>query len=93
MKKLLPAVVLIAAMLSGCTTVTGAAYAGYETAAKKGIETADDNQIKTLSDAICAVPYGAILRNTAFIPVAKAACLPQGAANAPDTTLPAAPSK
>ncbi|HEY8027681.1 MAG TPA: hypothetical protein VIF60_24285 [Burkholderiaceae bacterium] len=90
MKMLKLAAALVAAFcFSGCTTVTGQAYAGYETAARKGIEMADDNNIKTLSDAICAVPYGAILRNAQFIPVAKAACLPPGSNNAPDTTLPA----
>jgi hypothetical protein len=81
---------LVAAFsFSGCTTVTGATYAGYETGARKGVEVANDNAIRTLADSICGMPYGAILRNTYFIPVAKAACLPAGAANAPDTTLPA----
>ncbi|HEX7642963.1 MAG TPA: hypothetical protein VF472_12220 [Burkholderiaceae bacterium] len=92
MKKLLllAAALGLAACQSGCTTVTGSAYAGYESAARKGIEVANDNAIKTTMDAICAWPYGAILRNPQAIPVAKAACLPQSVNNAPETTLPAA---
>jgi hypothetical protein len=88
MKKTLFIISLLALATTGCTTVTGAAYAGYETGAKKGVEVANDNAVRTLTDSICAMPYGAILRNTYFIPVAKAACLPQGASNAPETTLP-----
>jgi len=91
MKKLaLAALAVLGLALASCTTVTGQAYAGYEAAAKKGVQLADDNAIKTITDNICAVPYGAVIRNTQFIPVAKAACLPAGANSAPDSLLPTA---
>ena len=90
MKLAITAALVAAFSLSNCTTVTGQAYAGYEAAAKKGVQLADDNAIKTITDNICAVPYGAVIRNTQFIPVAKAACLPAGANSAPDSLLPTA---
>jgi len=83
-------IIIAALALTGCTTTTAQLYSGYEQAAKKGIEAADDNNIKTLTDSICGVPYGAVIRNTQFIPVAKAACLPAGANSAPDSLLPTA---
>ena len=88
--------ITIAAMLTACTlqtactTTTAQLYAGYESAAKKGLEAADDNNIRTLTDGICGVPYGAVIRNSQFIPLAKAACLPAGGNSAPDSLLPTA---
>jgi hypothetical protein len=70
--------ILASFCLVGCTTTGAQLYSGYEQAAKKGVEAADDNTIKSLMDGICATPIGAVLRHPEFQSVVKDACMPAG---------------
>lgn len=71
---LLALLALLAAALSACTGVGAQVYSGYEAAAVKGVKAADDNVVKTLKDATCAVPYGAVQRDAVMTQIAKLAC-------------------
>lgn len=77
----------IAFTLSGCGTVNPL-VAGYEKKVQVDVQGANDNYIHGIEAAICAVPYGAIIRNPEFVPIAKSACLPSGAGSSPVTLLP-----
>jgi hypothetical protein len=85
------AVIVGAASLSGCASFSQA-YAAQEASTTVGMHVAQKNIIKTLTDAICAVPYGDVIANPSFQPTAKAACLPSGGANSPDSLLPLIPT-
>lgn len=61
--------------------------AGYGEKVVRDVQGANDNLIHGLEVAICGVPYGAILRNPEFIPVAKAACLANGDQSNPNLLL------
>jgi hypothetical protein len=62
---LLAGMIIGLCMLAGCTTTTATLYAGWETAAKKGVQAADDNLVTTLHDAWCGLPYSALQRQSA----------------------------
>lgn len=78
--------------LSGCTTVAQQAVTGYEAAALKSIQAADDNAIAVWSTMACATPYSAAIRNAQIVPALKALCLPAGSQSSPATLLDAVPS-
>ena len=85
MKKLF----IIAALfiLAGCSTVTQQAITGYEAAALKSIEAADDNTIRIWTVTACGTPYSAAIRNVQIIPALRALCLPAGSGSSPITLL------
>jgi uncharacterized protein YceK len=78
---------LVIMQLSGCTTVAQQAITGYEAAALKSVEAADDNAIRVWATAACGTPYSAAIRNTQIVPALKALCLPAGATSSPVTLL------
>lgn len=78
---------IFAVMLSACSTVNPL-VAGYEKGVQTGVQGANDNLIHGIEASICAVPYGAIIRNPEFVPIATAACLPTGDKSNPVMLLP-----
>jgi hypothetical protein len=83
------AAIFSALSISGCASVSQA-YAAKEASAEVDIHLAQKNAIHTLKTAICAVPYGDVIANPEFQPVAKAACLPAAGSITPDSLLPQA---
>lgn len=76
--------VMAAILLAGCTTTTATMYAGYETAAKKGVQLADDNLRTTLVDAICGTPYASVQRGgKAYAEAVETLCGPLPSALTP----------
>lgn len=66
----------LALMLGGCTTTTGAMYAGLTTQAEAGIKVFDDNTLATVKTVLCAQPYSAIQRHPEIQPGVLALCGP-----------------
>jgi len=69
-------------LLSGCGTLNST-VAGFNQKAISDTRGANDNLVHALEAGICEVPIGAVIRNSEFVPVAKAACLPAGQASSP----------
>ncbi|MBX9900810.1 MAG: hypothetical protein K2Y28_08510 [Burkholderiaceae bacterium] len=79
------AVVLFGAAIflaSGCAGFQQV-VSGYETAAIKGIQAAEDNNIRIWSANACGTPFSAAIRNPQLIPALKALCLPAGSSGNP----------
>ena len=70
---------LLCANLSGCATYVAA----QDAALVKSVQAANDNLVRGIEEGICAVPIGAVIRNSEFVPIAQAACLPAGGAQNP----------
>lgn len=83
MKRLLALALFL--LLTACTTVAQQAITGYEAAALKSIQAANDNAIQVWSIAACGTPYSAAVRNPGIIPALKVLCLPAGPQAAPNT--------
>ena len=66
MNKGILAVALLA--LGGCTSTMNAAYQAEKTEAVTAVQTLDDNALQAAIQALCAMPYGAIVRNQAKVP-------------------------
>ena len=75
---------LLIVTLSGCASFN-ASVAGYNKVAVTSARSANDNIIDGIMETTCAVPVGAVLRRQDFLPVVKAACLPQGNASNPSS--------
>ena len=68
--------------LGGCGSINS--YVAAQNAMiVKDTKAADDNLVHGIENGICAVPVGAVIRNTEFIPIAESACLPAGTNNSP----------
>ena len=79
MKSLYLAVlVTVCVLLSGCGTLN-TYVAAQNAAAVKDTKAANDNLVRGIEESICEVPIGAVIRNSEFVPIAQAACLPAGA--------------
>jgi uncharacterized protein YceK len=65
--------------LTGCGTMNST-IAGFGSKAAADARAANDNMIGAIELSICAVPIGAVLRHSEFIPIARVACLPGGIA-------------
>jgi uncharacterized protein YceK len=70
--------VLAVFVLSGCGTLN-TYVAAQNAAAVKDTKAANDNLVRGIEESICEVPIGAVIRNSEFVPIAQAACLPAGA--------------
>lgn len=75
-----------ALLMSGCAGFQQA-VTGYETAAAKGLQAAEDNNVRVWAFSACATPFSAAIRNPQIVPALKALCLPAGAASSPVTLL------
>lgn len=80
---------VMALPLAGCETMNAGSsaainyLAGNESSTKQNVQKADDLNLKALTDALCAIPYGAVVRNATGNPKIPAAImdacgLPQG---------------
>ena len=77
----------IAAAVSGCAAINQA-YSAQAASAAMGMRTSQDNVVDTLMFAICAVPYGTVIRKQEFQATARAACLPNYVKEAATDLLP-----
>jgi hypothetical protein len=77
--------------LAGCGTMNST-IAGLEQKSVADVRAANDNAIHGVEASICAMPIGAVIRNTEFVPIARAACLPAGSASSPVTLFDAMPT-
>lgn len=66
----------VAFAMSGCAAVNQA-YSAQAASSAMALRTSQDNVVDTLTFAICAVPYGTVIRKQEFQAIAKAACLPK----------------
>lgn len=66
--------ILFPLCISGCETVNSY-VAAQNSVIIKDTKAADDNAVHAIEAAICAVPVGAVIRNTEFIPIAQHACI------------------
>ncbi len=70
---------LAALTLTGCGASYQTAINGYESAAIKDIQAAEDNHIMMWTAVGCATPLSAIARHPNIVPALQALCLPAGA--------------
>ena len=75
-------VIIGCAMLTGCGSINSY-VAAQDAAVVKDTKAANDNLVRGIEEGICAVPIGAVIRNSEFVPIAQAACLPAGGAQNP----------
>lgn len=88
MKSIALIIAAVAAIsMSGCAAVNQA-YAAQAASSAMALRTSQDNVVDTLMFAICAVPYGTVIRKQEFQATAKAACLPKAETAAAADLLP-----
>ena len=77
-----PLIIATVLLLSGCGSINSY-VAAQDAAVVKDTKAANDNLVRGIEEGICAVPIGAVIRNSEFVPIAQAACLPAGGAQNP----------
>ena len=79
-----PLMLLLVCVLSlcGCAGIQQA-VSGYESAAIKGIQAAEDNNIRAWAANACGTPLSAMIRNPNISPALLALCVPAGKSSDP----------
>lgn len=87
--KLIVAILIASIVLAACAGFQQA-VTGYESAAIKGVQSAEDNNIAMWTVNACGTPFSAAIRHPEVVSALKALCLPSGSASNPSTLLDAA---
>ncbi len=80
-------VAAIAPLLLGACAAYQQAATGYEAAAIRGIQAAEDNNISLWRVNACGTPLSAIMRHPDIVPALRMLCLPAGAMESPALLL------
>ncbi len=85
-------IIFAAFALTACAGLQQA-ITGYESAAIKGIQAAEDNNVRMWTANACGTPFSAAIRNPSIVPALKALCLPAGGGVNPTSLLDSVPVK